>query len=317
MSFRRLLKAMQDATILYVMPWLPSRLPWTWAYACYRFCARFRFVFDEPAEAGGAVAPGYLPIGDVSALKRDVRTVWLLDAVDFHLSRRRPIEWMPGHIEIDGQWPAGAFVATGFHYGTGLWVFRALRRSGRDSMLVSARLDPQEYRERPVLYRYVAARFDEVARIARLPVAFRPRIKERLLEALARGASVVSVMDMPPRMAPRGQRPVRWLDRDASLPDGSLALAREAGVPIVPWWVEIDLTSGRRKLVIGEALAPEPVDEVLQKLAALLDHLIRKQPAAWLFWNEWIIWQRDAAQFSSARVEGTLSASATAQERTP
>ena len=30
----------------------------------------------------------------------------------------------------------------------------------------------------------------------------------------------------------------------------------DAGVPIVPWWVEIDLETGRRKLVIGKALAP-------------------------------------------------------------
>lgn len=305
-----------DLWILYLAPGLPSWLPWPWAYACYRFLARFRHMYPEPAEAAAAIAPQYLPIADIEAFKRDVRTVWLLDAVDLHLSRRHRTDWLPEHVEVRGRWPSGAFVAVSFHYSTGLWVFRDLRRNGRDVMLVAARFERDDFRLNPLRYRYGAARFAEVERISAQPNAFRPGIREKLLAALARGVPVISVMDMPPRMAPRGQRPVRFLDHDASLPDGSLALAKDAGVPIVPYWIEIDLARGRRTLVIGEAIAPEPADAVLAGLAHSLDRLIRAEPAAWLFWNEWPTWMRDAAPlhasppFSNEAAEGRLSGSA-------
>jgi hypothetical protein len=306
---------LHDAWILYLAPWLPSWLPWPLAYRCYRLLARSRHMFPEPATAAAAIAPDYLPISDVAAFDRDVRTVWLLDAVDLHLSRRRPTDWLPAHVEVQGEWPSGAFVAAGFHYGTGLWVFRDLRRHGRDAMLVAARFDPGDFVAHPVRYRYGAARFAEVERISGEPNAFRPGIGAKLLDALGRGVPVVSVMDMPPRMAPRGQQPVNFLGHPASLPEGSLALAREAGVPIVPWWVEVDLARGRRRLVIGPALAPDPADATLHRLADTLDSLIRAEPAAWLFWNEWPNWIRDAAplhatqSFSNEAVEGRLSGS--------
>lgn len=323
MSLARLRGLLHDAWILYLAPWLPSRLPWAWAYACYRFLARFPGMYGEPAAAAARIAPDYVPVRDLEAFKRDVRTVWLLDAVDLQLSRRKPADWLPAHVTVEGRWPAGAFVAVSFHYATGLWVFRDLRRHGRDVVLVAARFDPNDYRRHPLRYRYGAARFAEVERISGQANAFRPGIRAKLLDALARGVPVVSVMDMPPRMAPRGQRPVRFLDCPASLPDGSLTLAKEAGVPVVPYWVEVDLAAGTRKLVIGEALAPDPVDRVLAELARSLDRLIRIEPAAWLFWNEWPAWQRDAAglhappPFSNAAPEGRLPRSVPAEGTDP
>lgn len=299
MKWSALRARLHDSWILFFAPWLLSCLPWSCAYAGVRALARFRHMFAEPAEAAARVAPQYVAIADVRAFKRDVRSVWLLDAVDLYLSRRRRTDWLPAHIEVEGEWPKGAFVALSFHYSTGLWVFRDLRRCGRDAMLVAARFDPGDYANHPARYRYGAARFAEVERISGQPNAFRPGIRGKLHGALARGVPVISVMDMPPRMAPRGQRPVRLLDHVASLPDGSLTLAQEAGVPIVPYWVEIDLQHGRRKLVIGKAIAPDPIDQVLAGLAGSLDRLIRMQPAAWLFWSEWPAWLRDASKYAS------------------
>jgi hypothetical protein len=274
-------------------------------------------MYPEPAEAAAAIAPQYLPIADVEAFKRDVRTVWLLDAVDLRLSLQRRTDWLPEHVEVQGAWPRnGAFVATSFHYSTGLWVFRDLRRHRRDVILISARFDRANFDNHPVRFRYGSTRMGEVERISGNPNAYRPGVRKTVLEALGRGVPVISVMDMPPRMAPYGQRPVTFLDRAASLPDGSLMLAKEAGVPIVPYWVEIDLATGKRKLVIGDAIAPEPVDDVLSRLAGSLDTLIRAEPAAWLFWNEWPAWQSDAAAlhaqppFSNEAAEGRLSSSA-------
>ncbi|MEP7043345.1 MAG: hypothetical protein ABI843_09790 [Dokdonella sp.] len=313
MNLSALRKSIHDLWILYLAPWLPSWLPWPMAYACYRCLARLKNIYPEPAAAAAAIAPNYLPIADIEALQRDVRTVWLLDAVDLQLSRRRPVDWFPAHVEVQGTWPSGAFVATSFHYGTGLWVFRDLRRHGRDVVLIAARFDRANFAQHPVRYRYGAARFAEVERISGRPNAYRPGVREKILNTLRSGVPVISVMDMPPRLAPRGQRPVRLLDRPASLPDGSLALAAEAGVPIVPYWVEMDLARGRRKLVIGEAVAPAPADVALAGLASSLDRLIRAEPAAWLFWSEWPTWLSDAASlhapspFSKEVAEGRLS----------
>jgi hypothetical protein len=278
---------------------------------------RFGNLFPEPAAAAARIAPQFLPIDDIEALRRDVRTVWLLDAVDLRLSLRHPTDWLPWHVTVEGAWPvAGAFVAASFHYSTGLWVFRDLRRRGRDVVLISARVDRSEYANHPVRYRYGTSRMAEVERISGEPIAYRPRVRERLLDALARGTPVISVMDMPPRMAPRGQRAVPLLGTTASLPDGTVALARDAGVPLVPYWVEIDFERGTRKLVIGKPIAPDPIDRVIAELALMLDLLIRENPAAWLFWNEWPAWIRDAAElqrgdaFSNAESEGRLDASA-------
>ncbi|MBA8887716.1 hypothetical protein FHW12_001930 [Dokdonella fugitiva] len=321
-SARALRRHLHDFWILYLAPWLPSWLPWPIAYRCYRFLARFAHVYPEPTSAAVAVAPDYLAIPDRAAFARDVRTVWLVDAADLQLSLRHRADWLPSHVEVRGEWPQGAFVAVSFHYSTGLWVFRDLRRRGRDAVLVAARFERDDFGPHPVRYRYGSARFAEIERLSGQPNAYRPGIRERLMGALAKGVPVVSVMDMPPRLAPRGQRPVHLLGRPACLPDGSIELAREAGVPIVPYWVEFDLARGQRTLVIGEAMSPQPADAVLARLAGMLDGLIRSVPAAWLFWNEWPGWQRDAeglhaAAFSNEAAEGRLSDSAPVARNQP
>lgn len=307
----RLRSRLHDAFILYLAPWLPSFLPWPLAWRCYRWLARWPGMYPEPVAAAVREAPRFLPIADPEAFARDARSVWLLDAADLYRSRRRPAGWLPPQLDRVGAWPAGPFVALGFHYSAGLWVFGDLRRSGHDAVMVLARQDPGAFTSHPVRLRYGRLRMAEVERIAGRPPAYRPRVRERLLQELADGACVLCLLDVPPHIAPRGQRPVHILGQPASLPAGALDLAREAGVPVVPYWVEIDPASGRRRLVIGEALDPAPVDAVLAQLAARLDGLIRQQPAAWLFWNEWPAWLRDAAplhgpSFSNGGPEGSL-----------
>ncbi|MEO7324226.1 MAG: hypothetical protein ABIW82_05305 [Dokdonella sp.] len=298
-SFR---EQIRDLWMLGLAPACLARLPWPLAYAGCRFLARFAHMFREPTEAAAAIAPNYLPIVDIKAFKRDVRTVWLLDAVDLYLSRRRRTDWLPRHVEVRGAWPrSGAFVALSFHYGHGLWVSRDLRRNGRDSVLVSARFERSAFKRLPVRYRYGVARMGEVERISGEPNAYRPGVRDKLLDALRRGVAVLGVFDMPPRLAPRGQWPVHFLGKPTSLPDGMLALAIDAGVPIVPCWVEVDLVRGRRILVIGEAIAHEPVAQTLAQLADTLNRLIRAQPAAWLFWNELPTWIHDAQSLHDAQ----------------
>jgi hypothetical protein len=290
-----------DTWTLSVAPGWPSYLPWPLAYRCYRALARQRSLYADFA-SGATCAPGYVPIANPEAFLHDVRTMLLLDVADLALSRRRPLEWWPEHVDVAGEWPrGGAFVAVTFHYGTGLWICRALRRAGHRSMFLSGRFERDAFASRPLLYRYGTERLAEVERITGAPIAYRPGARETMLDALAHGTSIIGLIDVPPRLAPRGQRPVELLGHPASLPDGLLQLAADANVPIVPCWVEVDLASGRRRVVIGAARAPTPLDAALADIAATLDRLIREAPAAWMFWREWSGWLRDAAPLHANR----------------
>jgi hypothetical protein len=315
MTANRFRERLHDAWMLSLAPRLPSRLPWKTAYACYRALARSPRLFSEAVDAAASIAPAHVPIADIDAFRHDARTTWLLETADLYLSRRQPVDWLPAHVAIKGSWPAGAFIALTFHYGTGLWLCRALRQAGHRSMFLSASFERDEFAQRPWRYGYGAQRLREVERIGGEPIAYRPGVRRTLLDALRRGSSVIGLIDIPPRLAPRGQVGVRLLDQAASLPDGLLRLAIEAQVPIVPCWVDIDFASGHRTVVIGDAQLPEPMGPVLADLAASLDRLVRTRPAAWMFWPEWNGWVRDAAReqavetFSNRDATGTLRTS--------
>jgi len=309
MRSQRLGARMHDAWMLSIAPALPARLPWPLAYRCYRLIARDRSLFPDAASAA-LIAPDYVPIDDVDAFVHKVRTFQLLDHADLVRSRRQPVDWWPDDIEVEGAWPrTGPFVVVSFHYGTGLWLLRRLRHDGFHSKLVSARFEREALASRPVLVRYGERRLAEVERICGEPIAYRPGARAALLGALQRGMPIIGVMDMPPRLAPNGQRPVEFLGQRASLPDGVLTLAAEMRVPIVPCWVELDFASGRRRVVIAEARPAEPIDDALAEIARLLDRLLRKEPAGWTFWREWRAWIDDAAPLYAPRSPDAASLS--------
>jgi hypothetical protein len=311
----RLQARLQDAWMLSLAPRLPSGLPWKAAYACYRAIARSPALFAEAVDAAATIAPAHVPIADIEAFRHDARTLWLLETADLYLSRQHAVDWLPAHVAVEGAWPSGPFVALTFHYGTGIWLCRALRRAGHPSMFLSARFERDEFAGRPWRFDYGMRRLDEVQRVCGEPIAYRPGVRETLLDALRRGSSIIGLIDMPPRLAQRGQVGVRLLDRSVSFPDGLLRLAAQAGVPVVPCWVDIDFATGHRTVVIGGAKPPDDPVSVLAGLADDLDRLIKRRPAAWMFWPEWEGWLRDAsdaraaATFSNPDVTGTLGTS--------
>ncbi len=84
------------------------------------------------------------------------------------------------------------------------------------------------------------------------------------------------------------------LDLDLSLPEGVVAIAREAGVPVVPYWMEFDADMYRRCFCIGAPIDATDGDAALAQLAAVLDKQIRRSPEAWFFWPELPQWIEDA-----------------------
>lgn len=293
----RILKnQLADAWQFFLVPGFAALLPWRLGYRWLRWCSRRPgSAFDESARAAAAVAPHYVHIVDIIAFAARMRLVWLIDASDLYLSLlHRSRGWRPAQVERVGNWPErGPFIATGFHHGNGHWVFKTLAEAGHDAMLVSARWSRADFPGLPLRYAYGRLRGNDVERLSGCPIAYRPGAKARLADTLHQGKVVVGVIDMPPRLAPRGQQPVRLLGVDASFPVGLLELARTANAPIVPYWMEYDFDTGTRRSVIGTPLDPG-APGTLQALADLLDRAIRQTPEAWFFWPEWPQWIADA-----------------------
>lgn len=282
-----------EAWFFFFVPGVAALLPWTLGWRWLRAWARFNGgPFDEAARAALAVAPQHLEIGNPQKFLAAARLIWLMDYCDLYLSITR---WRrgarPWHVTCSGSWPQnGPFIAAGFHFGTCHWVFKTLAAAGHDSTVISVRWDRSEFKKHPMRYQYGRLRYWDMQRLGRLPVAYRPGIKDKLNEALRSGAAVVALIDLPPRMAPRGQRPVRLLDQEVSMPDGVIAIAREAGVPIVPYWVEFESESGTRRFCIGDPLDPTDIQATLQTMAGILDRQIKRSPHAWFFWPEFPQW---------------------------
>lgn len=301
-----------EALQFFVVPAIAALLPWGLAWRWLRrWAQREGGPFDEAARAAVAVAPNFVAVETTEAFVAKVRLLWLLDYCDLYLSITRwRRSWRPWHVERRGAWPQGAFIAAGFHHGTCHWVFKTLAEAGHDSMVISVRWTREEYEGYPLRYWYGRLRYWDMARLGRRPVAYRPGIKETLGRTLANGDAVVGLIDLPPRLAPRGQRSLRMLDQDLSLPDGVVALARDAGVPIVPYWMEFDADMYRRCFCIGDPIDPGDSDAALRALAAILDRQIRRTPEAWFFWPELPLWIENARSLSATASPVDADASA-------
>jgi phosphatidylinositol dimannoside acyltransferase len=288
-----------------VVPGIAALLPWSLGWRWLRWWAqRDGGPFDEAARAAISVVRTHLPIADERAFAEKIRLMWLIDYCDFMASvmhRRR--SWLPWHVRVVGAWPkSGGFMAVGVHHSPCYFLFRSLAQANLDCMTIATNFDRSEYQKHPVRYWYGCLRFWDMSRVGRRPIAYRPGIKPMLNKALTEGAGVLGLVDLPPRLAPRGQRHVRFLDQDLSLPDGIVKVAQEAGVPVVPFWVEFDAEFYTRRFCIGEALDPNDVDGTLGALAKILDRQIRSAPEAWFFWPELPRWIEDAKHLAKSEV---------------
>jgi hypothetical protein len=293
----------KDFLQFYFVPFCAALMPWRLAWRWIRWWTRKEgSLFEESAAPAVAVAPKYLPIPDVAKFAADARAIRVVDCCDLFLSRlHRNRAWRPWHVRREGEWPvSGPFIAVSFHHGTGHWVFKTLAEAGHDSTLIAARWSREEHSRYPLRYRYGRLRGADTARLSGMPVAYRPGVAEQLARVLSAGNVVVGVIDMPPRLAPRGQHRVRVLDCDISLPDGTIKLAQKFGIPLVPYWTEIDLENGTRVFRIGTPIDPTDESAALRTLAGLLDQQIRGCPPSWHFWSELPQWIVDASAIRAA-----------------
>ena len=278
-----------DLCLLIVVPAIAALLPWRLGWRWLRYWAGIsRGSFSVAVNSGKSIAREWLPIGDDALFDARMRLLWLTDCSDLYVSMLRP--WragQPRHIEQKGQWPTGSgFIAMGFHYGAGYPVLRSLAAANFEYTFVSGRWRREDDPGHPVRYWYGRLRTRDVARVGRRPIAYRPGIKPQLDQTLREGAVVVGLIDLPPRLAPRQRHPVSLLGHELSLPGGLIELAREAGVPIVPYWVEFDDPMYRRRICIGDPIPSDDIGAAVIRLSDILDRCIRSAPYAWMLWPE-------------------------------
>lgn len=295
MSFlQRAKQELEDAWQLFLAPALPSFLPWRLAWSCYALLSRNTLLFREAVQPAAAVASQHIPDLDVDAFSRRSRLMHLLDAADLFLAQRTRTQQAPDqHFCVKGAWPTdGAFIAVGFHYGTGMWMLRDVLRTQRRLVSVLAPLNAEDFRHHRLRFKYLRLRKCEIERSCGIPVVEPPGIR-KLVSALKRGEAVVSLLDIPPHLAPHRQVPVQLLGQNVSLPSGIIALAKKMHVPVVPFWIETD-ARGFRTLVIDKPHDPTDSVAIINYCATQLDRLIRADPAAWHFWPIWSQWINDA-----------------------
>ncbi len=117
-----------------------------------------------------------------------------------------------------------------------------------------------------------------------------PSLGVKLYEALTRGEVVALQGDRPRRQG--RSVPVTFLDRPHRLPAGPLALARQAGVPLVPAFV---FRTGRRayRIRFSDPIRvrrtpdrPGDLEAAAQALADQLAAAVRRRPHQWFVFRE-------------------------------
>lgn len=268
---------------------LPWRLFWPMARALSRGGDLFRAEADRACAVARAEGFARAP---QSWMARH-RLIRLVDLVDAALSGVRSDAWMKRHLRVEGDaLPPGPCLFVGFHFGTGFWTLRHLRRNGHPVAFLSRPIVREEFANAPACHGFERWRMWQVARSGGAPVIFVGGSTEKMRQALRAGISVLGMVDVPPPLAPRGV-PVTCLGREVRFPDGLLRLAEAEGVPVLGYVCHLGPDGGRR-LVFRRA--PESAANALKMLAEMLDAAIRVDPAAWHLWAEWPLFLRTGRQ---------------------
>jgi hypothetical protein len=276
---------LRDALELYLEPASAALLPWPWAFRWLRLLARHARPYAEQTEAAEQCARSHGEAGTGPEWRWRHRLVRLVDHADLYLSLTRRDTWLDRNIEVSGAWPSrGPFLAVTFHWGTGFWSLRHLRRSGfRPAMLSTpVTLTPAALDLRA---RYARLRNREVARASGEPVIYLGGAKSRIRAHLAQGGVLVGLLDVPASQTPQ-VLPVRMLGRDSAFPRGIFDLAQESQLPIVPFLFGLDPVSGRRQLQIHGPLSGSGPQAWAEAAADAFTRALENDSPAWHRWPD-------------------------------
>lgn len=270
------------------LSWLPrcfAALPWPLAFRLIKLVARLRFLYRENVEPAtqAAANAGFAP--DRARFAYEQRVYRLVDHTDLYLSRKLGPAYVARFVDRVGAWPDGSkpFLAVTCHWGAGMFALWTLAEAGRATACLAAPLNEDSVKGSPTLLAYGRARLGEVVRICGAPIVSTGEGLRPLLGAIDGGINLLALVDVPTDAIGGGMR-VTMLDRTAMLPSGLAKFARRFEVPVVFFTCELDFATGRRLVRIADAFMVGD-DLGMQRIADGIDAAIRRQPAAWSFWQ--------------------------------
>ena len=281
-----------------VLPTVAALLPWPLAWRTMRALTAHEHFFGTETMRAQSMCDAQGLVPDAPRWRQQYRLTRAVDHVDPAISALRSDRWMARHLRVEGDpVPKGPCIFVGFHYGTGFWSLRHLRRLGHRVSFVSAPVDPAHWRDEPLRLAFIRWRQANVARAGGAPVIYVGGSGDKIRGALRAGTSVLGLIDVPE--ATTSTVSVRLLGRDVQFPDGLLRIGVSERVPLIGYVASLDANTGARLLRFTRL--PDDPAKAVHALATLLDAAIRANPAAWHFWSEW---PRLAARTTDLRDDG-------------
>ena len=278
-------RTLRNFVNLFLVPGLLALLPWRIGFRVLRWLSRWDRLYRPELDAvsQGMTRAGLPP--PTPSFLRLQRFLRLVDHCDLYLSNTRSDRFLKRHVEVVGDWPDAPFLAATFHWGLGFWALRHLSASRGPVWSLSIDFDRQMFAHEPLGYRYAAMRINGIGRACRQEVTLAGVGMRRLRRALANGQNILGLVDVP-GADPKASCEVQLLGRPARFPTGLLRIAQSAGVPVVPFWMDIDIRSGHRRLHIGEALPSDDLDRCASTLAGHLNQRLAETPEYWHLWSQ-------------------------------
>ncbi|HEX8741094.1 MAG TPA: hypothetical protein VF925_13260 [Casimicrobiaceae bacterium] len=262
-----------------------AALPWRLAWSRMRQMARRASYFGDTAERAADIAATHGFVHDRRSWLSEHRLMRIVDQVDPALALLRGNRWMDRHLFVEGDpLPPPPCVAIGFHYGTGFWTLRHLRRAGHRAAFVSARVDATQAPGQPLRLAFMRRKIGWIERAGGAPIIFVGGGTAKIRAALRSGTSILGMVDVP---LPSSTNVVElpFLDGVGRFSNGLVRLAAAEGVPIVAYLPKLDPVTGDRRLVLTRL--PIDGEDSMHSLVAMLDRAVRDDPAAWHLWVHW------------------------------
>jgi hypothetical protein len=270
---------------LIVLPAMACLLPWNWYYRIVRYLSRMSWLYRDAGTRAEAAAKETGLFEPDRIWRRHYRINRLVDGIDLWLSPVRSDRWMDRNLDVEGAWPVeGPFVATSLHWGTGVWALRHVRcNAGPIAMILRPESEWGEAFSRP-MHVYLKSCERWIAGAGGAPILFTgPGLSSRLSAAFEAGSRILALVDVP-KGANKDGFPVDFLGQPTYFASGVINLAVQRGIPIVPYSIGLDFTTGRRRLEILPPLQADGTRQVMIELATYFDRVVRRQSASWHFW---------------------------------
>jgi phosphatidylinositol dimannoside acyltransferase len=276
-----------DLVGLFIVPLGVALLPWSLGFALLKKLAHRPWPFHAEADAAWRIAGPHMRELGEEEWKCRFRLIRWVERTDTYLTLLRSRAWWRRHVRMQGEWPSGelACVLLTYHWGAGHWVWKLFRAQRIRAYFLARRPVVRDFGAGRFAAWYGTLRMWGLRCIGSLGPLYTGGSSEHVSHALARGNSIVAMLDLPTHGSKRAQA-VSLLGRTIELPNGVVRLAESTGARVVLFSCGLDYVDGSRDLRV--VTLPESTDAktVMARYAEHLDERLHRSPEAWQMWHE-------------------------------